>query len=198
LRIAIDIDGTLVNTLQEWINEYNKEYGKFKQYKDTTDYDFPDDKWWKVIIGNAEVHTRSKPFPHSIESILNLSLAHNMLFITSCHPKNYVFKMILIEKLFPNMNSALHFTQEKWFVDWDILIEDSPHILKQVTNNQNEHDRNKLIILMERPYNAAYRTKTSVKHFDKNIFYSTAADWRDILSIIYHFNKSLIIEVRPQ
>ena len=196
MRIAIDLDGTLVNTLQKWINAYNKKFKKYVQYNDIKEYDFPDDDWWGVIIGNPEVHTKSKPFPHAIETILKMSLAHDILFITACHPKNYVYKMILLEKLFPNINYSLHFTQSKWFVDWDVLIEDSPHIPTQITTNQKVTDRDRLIILLERPYNIKYRTKTKVKHFDKNIFYGTSDDWRDTLSMIHHFGTSLIIEVK--
>ena len=142
--IKIDIDGVIRNTFQGMLDVYNKEFNDFMTLADITSYDtdvtFPKIRQILGISGNTfffEIHGKevfsSAPLPRAIESINRLHDAGHEISICSHQPK-VVGRETTIDFLDGHQvkYDSLHFTQNKWQVYGDIIIDDNPQFLHHI------------------------------------------------------------------
>lgn len=139
--IKIDIDGVIRNTFQGMLDVYNREFDDYKKLADITSYDtdksfpriqkelgIPGNKFFFELNGK-EVFS-SEPLPGAIEAINRLHDAGHEISICSHQPK-VVGRETTIDFLDGQQvkYDSLHFTQNKWQVYGDVIIDDNPDFL---------------------------------------------------------------------
>ncbi len=150
LTIAIDFDETIVQTMREIYRIADEPF----DYNDLVDYSVP-----KLKFGNEKFYDllyqahQSKfllPTKYALETIKGLTKEYNVFVLTSnsykhiIHIKNWLanYDMVL-----PVIHTKSF--EEKFNVQWDILIDDHPDLEMMGVMH------NKLVILYPQPYNKA-------------------------------------------
>lgn len=182
--ICVDIDGVL-NDFQEGFIYYIQKLGYKFDYNYEHYYDlskgiavqkneqvnilnkvFTDDNFWLSL----------SPTSNSCKGLQYLNDRFSIFITTSPfneHNKNV--KLHWLEKHFPFINSKqVVFTEDKWDLKGDIIIDDNPHILEKCL----EH--NWITIKKNHPYNL---TTNTVYNFN---------NWNEIDSIIEHLMNPFV------
>jgi 5'(3')-deoxyribonucleotidase len=197
VRIAVDVDGVLLNTAEKWIEIFNKKYGKNKTIDIMNDWD------WHEGIGMSKKEFL-KILKKACESILYVQpcfeLAQHNLFLLRKHHVDIVTssvadKDLLIERLeqlhirkgyeykkfiqvSPNQKNA------KLDLGYDIYIDDNPRLAEAI-DNKGDHT---YCILVTQPWNKIYQPKHNVMR---------AYNWRDIREGVELFKKILDMRECP-
>lgn len=136
LTILVDMDDTLENLGEKWIEYLNDKYGTSVQYWDVRDWDmskaFP-------TLSRAQVYEplfeealweRLTPLPGSVENVKRLiDDGHRVVIVTSSSPSTINMKLSrVLFKYFPFFTYAdVIVTPQKQFIRGDILVDDAPH-----------------------------------------------------------------------
>lgn len=144
--IAIDLDSTLNNLIQMWLQWYNRDSGER-----ISSYHI---KSWQVhkyvpcgtniysYLNNPALYEACIPQPYSIEVTKELSRRHELVIVSAISKNTYDVKKEWCNKHFPHIK---HFvgTHSKQFIG-DVLIDDGIHNLETYKG---------LTICYNQPYN---------------------------------------------
>jgi 5'(3')-deoxyribonucleotidase len=137
MRIFVDIDDTIINTVTAWVRWLNADYGLNVKVEDIKEWDmckaFPmlekqdvysplfDEVFWETV----------EAFPEAIEVLERLNKKHDVFFVSATHPSNVSNKVLrCVHRFFPYITSKQYiFMYYKSFLDGDIIIDDRPENL---------------------------------------------------------------------
>ena len=156
LTILIDMDDTIENLLECWVNELNKAYGTDVKYDEVFVWDmtkvFPSLTKTEIYapLHNPNFWRKVQPLPGSVEYIKRLiDDGHNIYIVTTSHYTDIKSKIEnVLEKHFPFISwKNVIITSNKQLVNGDILIDDGVH---------NLEGGKYIKILMDAPHNRSY------------------------------------------
>ena len=176
LTILIDMDDTIENLCETWVNFLNKRHNTNISLDDIVEWDmtkaFPTLTKEQVYapLLEQELWESIKPLPYAVETLKKLiDEGHKIHIVTATHPQNISFKMAnIIEKYFPFIDyNDIIITSKKQLIKGDVLIDDAPH---------NLIDGEYYSILMTAPHNKRYNAS-------KNGMIRVN-DWNEVYSVI--------------
>ncbi len=162
-RILIDIDGVLAALLPEWLTAYEMLGGEHIEPADVHHYSMSKvvadiDKCYRAL-GNVD-YADVKPFPGIGQAIIDLRCAgFTLRFVSYCPPSapnHYAQKIAWLTKHVPGFspNEAIFCaSEEKQFVDGDILVEDYPRTLNEWMRAREEAGYEPRGFLINQTYN---------------------------------------------
>jgi len=144
MRIGIDVDLTIVPTLEKWLKWYEEKTGHKVELPPGIGYDVNKYlskhenpyEFWEL----EDLYDDIEPYKDAKYFIDKLSENHTIVFVSSVFGNHYDSKKRFIEKYFP----YAHFiaTDSKWLVDVDILIDDKIETIDEFY--ENNKDRRKV------------------------------------------------------
>ena len=160
MRIFVDIDDTIVNTVSAWIKWLNADYGLDVKIEDVKEWDmykaFPmlakedvyaplfDEVFWETV----------EAFSDAVGVLERLNKKHEVFLVSATHPSNVSNKVLrCVHRHFPYITSKQYiFIYYKSFLNGDIIIDDRPEnliyssckykFLMNAQHNQNFDCRN--------------------------------------------------------
>lgn len=186
--ILVDMDDTLENLSDVWINELNQRHGLSVKPEDITDWNiaqfFPTLSRNKVYEPLHEESTwkRLEPLPGAQESIKRLSAdGHDIIILTSAHPDTVKWKFEWISQYFPEISIGnIVFCSRKQLVRGDFLIDDGPHNLFGGVYTP---------IMFSAPHNRGWKPKTLAEY---NVYCTD--DWPDTERLIRYLAEFMNLE----
>lgn len=178
--IKIDMDGVIRDILTPMCNLYNEAFKTNLKPEDITDYDvnvsFPlirerwnmDARYFFFDKYSREVfYENSFTFPNVKLAIDKLKDNGYRIIICTYQP-HFRNKKDTIDFLFREgiLYDDLMFTDKKYLVKGDIIVDDNPVFL----NNEDEHNTNCKTVCISAPYNMKYSPSSRLKFSSLNDF----------------------------
>lgn len=176
LTILIDMDDTIENLLECWVNELNRVYGTNVKYDEVFAWDmsevFPTLTKTEIYapLHNSNFWSKIQPLPGSVEYVKRLiDDGHNVYIVTTSHYTDIKNKIEnVLTKHFPFISwKNVIITSRKQLINGDILIDDGVHNLEG-----GEYIK----FLMDAPHNRSYDAE---KNGMLRVY-----DWKEIYKII--------------
>lgn len=173
--INIDIDNTVNNFLDCFIEQFNSVTGRSLTHEDITSYwlnkctGVSSDTLSTLFFKNNTFHSTFKPLPYAQEAINQLvDSGHTVRFVTAINYEVIQARLDFVRTYFPFLEPSKHLivTEHKEFIYADVVIDDSVDNLKNV-NSKCE------FILFAQPWNTMWRQT-----------YITFDNWHDLLSYL--------------
>lgn len=156
LTVLIDMDDTIENLCEVWVNYLNERYGTDVLLNDVREWDitkaFPTLSRGEIFEPLCEecLWKRITPLPGAVENIQKLiDDGHKVVIVTTSHPDTISMKLNnVLFKYFPYFTcDDVIITSQKQLVKGDILIDDAPH---------NLENGDYLKLLFDAPHNQSY------------------------------------------
>lgn len=132
--ILLDLDSTLCDFLATFLEEVKKKYNKDIKVQDIISYHYIHDLVGadcRDIYLQNDFYKKVQPFLGAEDFVERLCEKYNVKIVTVSNTKdNQSSKTSFINKHFPSVSEII-FTEDKWKVEGDILIDDS---FEQVNN----------------------------------------------------------------
>ena len=174
VKIAIDFDSVLANTIKKWVQIFNSDYSvkyqnKKLAYNQITTFGFYDDlnisqkDTWKIFAQCWEEWDMLEPteFMLDVKTKKLSELSERLDVVTANEPKNKTY----IEKFLDKYNIKYHsiiFEENKEKLHHDIFIDDSPHTVLKI------YDAGKTALLYDQPWNKDVDSKkTKDRHLSR-------------------------------
>lgn len=194
--ICVDMDDTIENLVETWIQEINIKYNKNYSIDNIKEWDmlknFPDLTEDEIfdVLNDITVYDKILPYKDAQEYLekLNNDSRFKVYIATSTYYKVYTYKMEkVLFKYFPFLrNNQLICIADKQLLNADVLIDDYDGNLTNGTYDK---------ILIDKPYNINCKSKdiNKVNFLDyRNKIIKRTNNWKDIYNyIITKTNKNL-------
>lgn len=180
LRILVDMDDTIENLGETWVNFLNERYGLDVKWSEIEDWDlhkaFPtlDEMQIYDALFEAKLWARVRPFDGAVDSLKwMIDEGHDVYIVTASHPGTVYEKFeLVLQRYFPFITpDKLIVIKNKQMLNADILIDDAPH---------NLIDGGYGKILMTAPHNKKYDAEAHDMIRVKN--------WDEIIGIIKYIS----------
>jgi len=190
MKIAIDIDGVLLDVITPIMEVYNKKNGTSLKFEDFKNYDFH--KTWggtfqesvdfvNEFLEMAE-YANLNPFPDSVKCVTELSKNHELIIITNRPEAVKIITEKQIHSHFPNCFELIHFTNQydkstehKGFTKGEILSKlNADVIVEDCLEHILDLPKNVKGILLDRPWNQG--------DLPENV--TRANSWEEVLGMI--------------
>lgn len=132
VKIGIDYDSTLFNTIDVWIDLYNKKYNDKLTINDFKFWDIhkslPKEKSNKFysILDNNELWENIKPLNNAVEVVKDLNEEYEVYIITATHHNHIKIKSEILLKYFPFIEyKQIISCYYKQLINVDIMIDDN-------------------------------------------------------------------------
>lgn len=195
--VCIDMDDTIENLLEVWVEELNKRYNKQYKLSDVIDWDmvkcFPDLTPDQIlsVLDDLSIYDKVRPYKDAQKYIklLNDNDDFEIYIATRTHPHVFTYKMEnLLFKYFPFFkNRQIICIANKQLLNCDVLIDDAVHNLVG-----GDYDK----ILMDMPYNKnCISVDINDLDYNRDVI-KRATNWKDIYNYLilkqqYHSYKKL-------
>ena len=163
MKIAIDIDGVLLDIIVRYCEIYNKRYGTNYKKKDITNWDFFKD--WKITEENAfnifyEIYADSMKIPfideNAPEIMKKLNEKYDVDIVSARLPE---YRTSIVNKLnFHNIREGIHYVELillhhkpydiKLKQNYDVYIDDNPNLVEPIKKLKN-----RTLLLYDQPWN---------------------------------------------
>ena len=163
MRIAVDIDGVLLDLVVNFCDIFNKKHGTSYTKNDITNWEFFND--WNIseeeafeIFFEIYENTMSVPFiDHSAPKIMAKLNEHHEVYILSARASEY--RSQIIEKLdYHGIKKRKHYidlilVQTKPYASkqdygFDVFVDDNPHLAHAI-----KQMKDKFLLLYDQPWN---------------------------------------------
>lgn len=176
--IGVDVDNCVVDVIPHWVVWLNEVTGKNYSLEDSGyKYDFftmyekeleelgmDGKEWWRF----EHIYDNASPIKDSVNALQYLyARGHQIVFISKVIGNHGESKKAFLNNYFP-FNSGIIFTDEKGFVNVDVMIDDRNMFL-------NQFDKSVTKILFETPY-------TQCEDMSDDVL--CAKDWTEVANII--------------
>lgn len=181
LTVLIDMDDTIENLCETWVNYLNETYGTNVVLNDISEWDMtkafptlPRDEIFKPLT-DERLWKRVTPLPGAVKNIKKIiDDGHKVVIVTSSYPDTIALKLNnVLFKYFPylTLNDVI-ISFQKQLIKGDVLIDDAPH-------NLEGGDYYKL--LFNAPHNRLY---------NENINYITRVyNWDEVYSAVNYISQ---------
>jgi 5'(3')-deoxyribonucleotidase len=178
MRLGIDLDGVVANFIGGWMLRYNTEFGAhliedqvdhWDAAGDLTHFEDLADFWyWAGASGRGPTVFRNlEPYPGSVEALCQLATCHDIVILSmKCDWAASDTYAWIGDHHIPTRE--VHLLRDKWKVDCDIYLDDSPHALPALV----EHQPDAIVCRYVRPWN-----KPVAGAIDVN-------DWEEFCSLV--------------
>jgi 5'-nucleotidase len=175
MRVIIDIDDTICNTIDVWLKRYRQKYKHNLQTKDLHEWDLlqyvvPEcgNKIYDFLKSKT-LYNHIKPLPYALDGVNALrDLGFEIIYVTGGSPEGSVYKhKWLIDNGFWNEKDHYIQTVSKFLIQSDLMIEDN---YENITNSNASFK-----ILIDAPWNQKYQ------------FYNRVSGWKDITDMINEY-----------
>ena len=171
LTILVDMDDTLENLCEVWVDYLNEIYGTNVKLTDVTQWDmtkvFPILTRSEIfdVLTEANLWERVKPLPGAVEYLEKLiNDGHRIVIVTSASPETISVKLNkVLFKYFPYLTyKDVIISSQKQMIKGDVLIDDAPH---------NLENGSYLKMLFDAPHNQTYDRPDTIRvHNWKGIY----------------------------
>ena len=159
MRLGIDLDGVVTNFNSGWMLRYNMEFGTdlveeqvdhWDSAGDLTHFKDLSDFWqWAGASGHGPTVFRNlESYPGSLEALNELAACHDIVILTMkpdwAAPDTYAW---ISDHRIPTRE--VHLLRDKWKVDCDIYLDDSPSSVPALVENQPDA----IVCRFVRPWN---------------------------------------------
>jgi 5'(3')-deoxyribonucleotidase len=145
LRLGIDLDGVVADFNRGWMRAYNEQFGTdlrteqvqmwdglytLTHFEDMTQF------WdWARDHGGHSVFRHLEPYPDAIDTIRSLNREGHDIVILTAKPDWAIHDTMewLADHRVPTRE--IHFLEDKWAVDCDLYLDDSPHTVRGYVEN---------------------------------------------------------------
>ena len=145
MRLGIDLDGVVADFNAGWMELYNKEFGAalstdqvqtWNCLHELTHFTSMGAFWtWARRGGGPSIFRHFNTFPNAVESLTALADRHEIVIVTTkpgwAVHDTYAW---IAEKRIPTRE--IHVTADKWRIDCDVYLEDSPYQLPKLVAHQ--------------------------------------------------------------
>lgn len=156
LTILVDMDDTIENLCEVWVDYLNETYGTNVSLSDVTQWDMT--KVFPMLTRNEifdvltedSLWERITPLPGAVECLRKLhDEGYKIVVVTSASPETVSLKLNkVLFKYFPFLTyKDVIITSQKQLVKGDVLIDDAPH---------NLEGGDYLKLLFDAPHNQSY------------------------------------------
>lgn len=175
--ILIDIDDTIENLCETWVDWLNKQYGTSVKYNEITEWDmskfFPNLTKEQVYepLHNPKLWDYVQPKPGAVEYVKKLiDEGYNVYLCTTTDYRNVRPKFEnVIKKHFPYINwNQVIIASRKQMINADVLVDDGVH---------NLENGNYIKILVSASHNASYDAEVNGMYRVNN--------WEEIYKLIH-------------
>jgi 5'(3')-deoxyribonucleotidase len=188
VRILIDLDGTVCDTLPDWLDCIFQRTGIRAWAHQITEWEMKQNSALSMLT-DAELYAplhepgffaNVRPLQGAIDGVEALRVAgHSIYFVTArCHPVSFHDTRIWLKRYFPWVDEERHLilAYDKEVIYGDVLIDDKPKTLLSYVNAWPHA----LCIAPEHPYN----------NFIKHPKVTVARSWRSIIDVIRAHNET--------
>lgn len=172
LRLGIDLDGVVADFTTGWMHFYNTAYGTELRVEDSvswnglidlTHFNNMGEFWdWASDLEGRSVFSHLEPFPGAIEALNSLADDGHHIAVLTTKPDFAIhdtFEWLARYKL---PTTEIHILEDKWRVECDIYLDDSPHVLPRLAEERPDSE----VCRYVRPWNAPVEGATDVNNFD--------------------------------
>ena len=161
LTILVDMDDTIENLCETWVEFLNETHGTTVHKDDIHDWDmskaFPTIEKQQVYdpLFNENMWKRVTPLPGAVEYLKRLiDDGHKVVIVTASHQNTVAMKLNnVLFRYFPYLTTSdVIITSQKQLVCGDVMIDDAPH---------NLVGGNYYGILVTAPHNRAYDAEST-------------------------------------
>lgn len=172
LRLGIDLDGVVANFTKGWMGFYNAQYGTQLVVEDSvawnglielTHFRNMKEFWdWASDLDGKSVFWHLETFPGAIKALNALAGEGHHIAILTTKPDFAVHDTLewLARHRLPS--TEIHILEDKWRVDCDIYLDDSPHVLPRLVAHRPERTVCRYI----RPWNGPVEGARDVRDFE--------------------------------
>lgn len=187
LTVLVDMDDTLENLCETWVEYLNERHGTNIHIDDVKEWDmtkaFPTLSKTELFapLYEEELWKRVKPLPDSVEYVKRLlDDGHKVIVVTASHQDTVAYKLNnVLFKYFPYLtNRDVIVASQKQLIYGDILIDDAPH---------NLEGGNYYGILVTAPHNQAYDAEAHG--------FVRANTWKEIYSIVCEYARKEVLRL---
>jgi len=186
MRLGIDLDGVVANFIRGWMLRYNMEFGTdleehlvdhWDAAGDLTHFEDLADFWhWAGASGRGPtVFRHLEPYPGALEAINDLSACHDIV-VLSMKPDwaaADTYAWIADHRL---PTREVHLLRNKWKVDCDIYLDDSPFAVADLAKHRPE----RIVCRFVRPWNDPVEGTVDIHNWDEFVsFVAREKDDRD-------------------
>lgn len=177
LTILVDMDDTIENLCEVWVDYLNEIYGTNVSLTDVTQWDmtkvFPTLNRHEIfdVLAEETLWERVKPLPGAVEYLKKLmDDGHKIIVVTSASPETVEAKLNkVLFKYFPYLTyKDVIISSQKQMIKGDILIDDAPH---------NLENGSYLKMLFDAPHNQTYETQDTIR----------VHNWKEVYEAINYY-----------
>ena len=173
MRLGIDLDGVVANFIKGWMLRYNTEFGthltedmvecwdcagELTHVADMADF------WqWAGASGRGpSVFRNLDTYPGALDTLNQLATCHDIV-ILSMKPDWAAFDTYswIADQRIPTRE--IHLLRDKWKVECDIYLDDSPHALPPLVEQNSEA----IVCRFVRPYNEPVAGAVDIHDWDE-------------------------------
>jgi 5'(3')-deoxyribonucleotidase len=157
VRLGIDLDGVVANFNRGWMDRYNAEFGtnftddlvdNWDAALDLTHFGHPGRFWEWVADTRPTIFRSLTTYPGALEALHRLAQDHEIIILSNKPPWAVSDTFCWIgEQGLPTRE--VHLLRDKWLVECDIYLDDSPHLLPKLVR----HRPGAVICRYARPWN---------------------------------------------
>jgi uncharacterized HAD superfamily protein len=190
VRIAVDIDGVLLDLVITFCEIFNERYNTHYTKEDVSNWEFFND--WNIteeeafeIFFQIYENTMDVPFidEKASEYMRKLNINHDV-YILSARTSQY--KSQIIEKLnFHNIKKGVHYKElilvhhkpydQKQNYNFDVYIDDNPHLAETIKNIKERY-----LLLYDQPWNQDFNCKNNIIRVH---------NWKEVYDTIISLSK---------
>lgn len=173
IRLGIDLDGVVANFIDGWMMRYNMEYGTsltedqvdhWDAAHELTHFQDMSDFWqWAGASGNGPTVFRNlRTYPGALTTLNELATCHDIVILTM-KPDwagHDTFSWIADNHI---PTREVHLIRDKWNVDCDIYLDDSPYVLSGLVAKRP----NSIVCRFVRPWNEPVPGAINVHNWDE-------------------------------
>ncbi len=179
LKLGIDLDGVVADFTAGWMRFYNREYGTQLRVEDSTTWDglvslthfeSMSEFWrWSADLDGHSVFWHLDTFPGAVQALTQLDADGHHIAILTTKPRFAVhdtFEWLARHRI---PTTEVHILEDKWRVECDVYLDDSPHVLPGLVRNRPD----RTVCRYVRPWNDPVKGTVDVASFD---------DFREVVS----------------
>jgi hypothetical protein len=185
MKISLDFDGTIANTMKRWLEIYNIHYPSNKKYYNdiqrwafNKDFGVSDTEFFDFLKMVWEGYEDLEPVESNIDEHTNdiRQMGHIVDIVTSVLPTHvkYVEKWLSLNQI--SYDELIHAANDKLELDYDLYIDDRPSLFTNISQSDNKYG-----IIYNQPWNGKDNLLINVLGKDR---IKRAYNWSEIVKTV--------------